>query len=444
MRYFLVHINPILHHTTYNGRNYSEFEIYVVMALSVIGPQRPTELSKGLHIDKGTLTTVIRRLRDLALIDRRDIAGDERSYEVFLTAAGEDLVRHLARQRRDGLRALFDTMDGEEIAIAACGLEMLTAHLREREDEMMARAAKKPEKSTDWRKLSSPEDLAEYDAFGPWIYKVRAEADMPRRFRAYYREHADAHFLLKIPRDIERAAALPGWDLYKAVLAIHEDRMVLMSLEGELVSLTTVGWDEIVAINTLSNLLLGGWTLILRDGTRIEVDHSTVSADLLAQVTTFIRGKWLAGIPTVGRPDIPAVSIQEEHFFRYMLGQVRRSTPQPVLPIHFEPRDRWCRNENNRLRLTTGMMVIDAGGELAIVNRGPSSRPWYLTNYASNLVYVPFARLSSFSLLSPENDSKLRPHVLVLRADTAVIEQHCYVYPEAVVRALETRGVARV
>ena len=36
MRYFLVHINPILHRTTYRGRAYSEYEIIVVMAVSVV------------------------------------------------------------------------------------------------------------------------------------------------------------------------------------------------------------------------------------------------------------------------------------------------------------------------------------------------------------------------------------------------------------------------
>ena len=135
MRYFLAHINPILHRTQYGGRSYSELEIIVTMALNVVGPMRPGGLSRGLSIEKGTMTSVLRRLRDLRLIERSEISGDERSYLVALTPAGRDFIRHLEAQRRRGFERLFAAMPADEIAAAAKGVDLITGYLRKMEQD---------------------------------------------------------------------------------------------------------------------------------------------------------------------------------------------------------------------------------------------------------------------------------------------------------------------
>ena len=129
MRYFLVYVNPILHRTEYRGRSYLELEIIVCMALRTVGQMRPGGLSRGLRIEKGTLTSVIRRLGDLGLIERSHVPGDERGYTVRLTSEGEAFVRHLDAQRRNGFRKVFADMDPTEIDIAARGFELMTKHL---------------------------------------------------------------------------------------------------------------------------------------------------------------------------------------------------------------------------------------------------------------------------------------------------------------------------
>ncbi len=134
MRYFLVYVNPIIHRTEYRGRSYSELEIIVCMALSVVGPTRPGGLSRGLRIEKGSLTSVIRRLRELGLIERTAVVGDERGYRVSLTVAGDQLIEHLAEQRRQGFEELFATMDPGDAEAAAAGVDLLTTHLKRRDE----------------------------------------------------------------------------------------------------------------------------------------------------------------------------------------------------------------------------------------------------------------------------------------------------------------------
>ncbi len=128
MRYFMVHINPILHRSAYRGRNYSEYEIVVLMALS-FGPTRPVDLSRVLRIEKGTLTSLIRRLQRLDLIEKRAISGDERSYLVALTPDGTAFTRHLERQRHRQFELLFAAMDEEALGAAVRGFDLLSAYL---------------------------------------------------------------------------------------------------------------------------------------------------------------------------------------------------------------------------------------------------------------------------------------------------------------------------
>jgi len=135
MRYFIAHINPVLHRTRYGDRNFTEHEIIVTMALHVVGPARPSDLSRGLSVEKATMTSVLRRLRELQFIERRDIPGDERSYLVALAPAGRAFVRHLDEQRRRGFERLFGAMAPDAAAAAAKGLDLITGYLKKMEED---------------------------------------------------------------------------------------------------------------------------------------------------------------------------------------------------------------------------------------------------------------------------------------------------------------------
>jgi DNA-binding MarR family transcriptional regulator len=79
------------------------------------------------------MTSVLRRLRNLQLIERRDIPGDERSYLVAQTPAGRAFVQHLEEQRRRGFERLFGAMAPEDAAAAAKGVDLITGYLRKME-----------------------------------------------------------------------------------------------------------------------------------------------------------------------------------------------------------------------------------------------------------------------------------------------------------------------
>ena len=130
----------------------------------------------------------------------------------------------------------------------------------------------------DWRHTSSAEDLREYDAFGPWIYEIKAECDAPKRFRAACLRHLGARFLLKLPRNVDRRDVRPGMDLYVAVLAVHDHGVSLMRLDDESVVTQDLPWSEVAALESYKHLLDSRWTLLLRDGGDFGIGYSTVSS----------------------------------------------------------------------------------------------------------------------------------------------------------------------
>lgn len=83
----------------------------------------------------------------------------------------------------------------------------------------------------DWFAQATPEQIREYNAFGPWIYEIKHREDMPRCFLPWYNEVDKAPILLKVPVNRDRRDARPGQDLYRALVAVDPIRLVLLTLE---------------------------------------------------------------------------------------------------------------------------------------------------------------------------------------------------------------------
>ena len=180
---------------------------------------------------------------------------------------------------------------------------------------------------------------------------------------------------------------------------------------------------------------------MLRDGGAFGLDYNAVSSNLMDKVTEFVRSRWIrhGEAPRLVEPD-PVVTVAD-HYFRYQLGAKRRSGPQPVVPIHAEPRDRYCRDAANRRRLSTGVMFLDTPDELIIVNRGKPTRRFFEARYAGDCIFVPYAGLTSFALVRPPADRSTRFCELALRLDKQVVRQSCLVAPERVAARLAAHGV---
>jgi DNA-binding MarR family transcriptional regulator len=63
----------------------------VLEFLSVHNGITQKELAAGCHIEAGSLTSLLNRMEDQGMIERRMLNGDRRTSHVFLTSYGEEL-----------------------------------------------------------------------------------------------------------------------------------------------------------------------------------------------------------------------------------------------------------------------------------------------------------------------------------------------------------------
>ncbi len=301
---------------------------------------------------------------------------------------------------------------------------------------MAPRARRAPH--SDWRADADPDDLREYDAFGPWIDPVRTPIDMPRVFRPWYSELADAAFLLKIPKDIDRAQARPGQDLFAAVLAVGERGVCQLRLVGGTVTREDATWEQVVACCANTNLLLAEWSLLLSNGSALHVPHNSVGTALMAKVTAYVRAHIVAVPARPGEPDLPDVAVPQD-FSASKLAELKRTFPAPVVAIHVEPKNRLCRSGRFARRLSTGLMVVDTPEALVLVSGGEPTRSIFSANYATSVLIVPYSRLDSWAVMA----SSAGPDfvTLGLRAGDQLIEQPFLDRPAPVIDALNRRRV---
>ena len=161
----------------------------------------------------------------------------------------------------------------------------------------------------------------------------------------------------------------------------------------------------------------------------------------MGKVTDFVRSRWNSGdAPRASQPG-PVAAINGNLFFRNELNAKRASGPRPVEPIHVELPGRYCRDAANRIRLSTGVMFLDAPHELIVVSRGEPTRRFFNSTYAVNCVYVPYAGVTSYALVPPPTGRSSRFHQLRLRLGQQVIRQTCLVEPAPVLARLAARGL---
>jgi hypothetical protein len=288
-----------------------------------------------------------------------------------------------------------------------------------------------------WRAAADPDDLREYDRFGPWIDRVTEAMDMPRRFRPWWPELSAATYLLKVPRSYDRAQVRVGMDLYESVIAVFPDRLCFLRAEPSEIVRRDVARDEVVATVRHSNLLIGRWSLLLADGSAVAMEFNNVSHTTIAEVDRFLL-----------RPDGTSEPVRvsavrpTDHFFRSVVATLNAGSTEPVRPVHVEEPGRPCLTDRGRRRRSAGMMVLDSVYDLVIVDRDMPTKPRFRrANYASNVLRIPFRLMTGVEIRWAGESSPPTFSQLVITCGSQVITQPCLVRPDPVRELLTERGV---
>ncbi len=182
-------------------------------------------------------------------------------------------------------------------------------------------------------------ETAEYNAFGPWAYEISDRHPLPRLFAPYFTADDKAVMKIKIPREIERRNAKPGMDLYDYVVALYEDRILVLKREGDTVLEKQIPLEELKGVRIYQNLLKGGYTIFSARGS-ISFPFNSVSLDLFQKLTnlSFERVKTqcrdISSLPVTETAPESMLLINMLHDTEMKLPGVRVGAVQKSADVH--------------------------------------------------------------------------------------------------------------
>ena len=182
-------------------------------------------------------------------------------------------------------------------------------------------------------------ETAEYNAFGPWAYEISDRYPLPRLFAPYFTADDKAVMKIKIPREIERRNAEPGMDLYDYVVALYEDRLLVLKREGDTVLEKQIPLKEFKGVRIYQNLLKGGYTIFSARGS-ISFPFNSVSLDLFQKLTNLSlervkpQGRDISNLPVTETAPESMLLINMLHDVEMKLPGVRVGAVQKSADVH--------------------------------------------------------------------------------------------------------------
>lgn len=130
MPMFYAHINCIINRYKSDQYDLNESQIKIIMAVDHLGEMSPVQISKDLHIFKGSLTTMIRGLIAMGMLTRKDDPSDARKYYLSATNKARRLIGEKKIHDAKILDELFSSLPEADLEKACEGLLILAEYLK--------------------------------------------------------------------------------------------------------------------------------------------------------------------------------------------------------------------------------------------------------------------------------------------------------------------------
>lgn len=248
-----------------------------------------------------------------------------------------------------------------------------------------------------WYDAASPEQRREYDAFGPWVLEVTAEADRPPVFHDQKADFDGASLVIKFPIDRDRRDCRPGQVLYPAVWILRSDRFVRLRWDGHKVLRDECPLAEIAGVDRTTVLLRTDASVNLLDGRRWTQVFSTGSKSV---VDTFFD-RMLAPLKGADQSPLPATSRKvgalepDDAWYASVARAVQAADPDARVALFEEPGQPF-RDPKGRKRRSQGLLLVVTGREIQLHDRGVPGWKTSATQYAGRSVRIPRSRWEGF------------------------------------------------
>lgn len=261
---------------------------------------------------------------------------------------------------------------------------------------------------------------SEYDAFGPWIFEIEEEHEIPRLFRDCYNE-ADHIMLFKMPRSIERRNASPYMDLYDYLIGAYETHIHIYKRVGKRTAEYIINYNDIFAVKDIHALLKGELILFTHQGP-IVIGYNTVSEEIIMKFIKVIGEKISAGSRTLQMESLPVYYSQDESsldiLFFNLFDKVQEIYPRLNL-IAYQPKLNIQRTRRLRKKIAdtklalSGTAFFTNDNELIVMERNMPKGKRDKEEHEYSYLYIPFKKIRGASYSEFYSDQGL--YVMVLK-----------------------------
>lgn len=255
-------------------------------------------------------------------------------------------------------------------------------------------------------------DVAEYNAFGPWAYEISEKYPMPRLFAPYFTANDEAIMKIKIPREIERRNAAPGMDLYDFVIALYEDKVLILQRQKDEVKEYSILLKDFKGVRIYENMLKGGYTVFSAKGT-VSFPFNAVSIDLFRKFTKLLLDRLqdeecdISSLPVTQSVPESTLLINMLHDFRMELPDINVGAVQKSTEVHHKgatwdtiERLLWKEMNPEALHLYTKQYLI-------VLENGVFPNRVGMQEFGYTQTIIPLRRISNVEIKSSDEYSLL-------------------------------------
>lgn len=258
----------------------------------------------------------------------------------------------------------------------------------------------------------------EFDAFGPWVYEIGEEHELPPLFEKYKHLQDSALMMFKIPRHIERRNANPHMHLYDAVIGIFENHVLMLYRFGDSVKEQRVNNRDLQAIE-VTQALLSGKLKLYTDARIFTISYNTVSQHVITKAINIIRDQ--QNYPAYNSKLKPMnYSINTiEYLYVNLLNRLKQNEPDAEL-IAYQPNIQLSKKRGlpgvlqrkPDIRCTA---LVSNKKEIIIISRTSAFKKQSEVQYSYTYTYLPISKIKSVRRDVYNKDSDI--FALTLRTD---------------------------
>ena len=245
---------------------------------------------------------------------------------------------------------------------------------------------------------------------------------LPRLFAPYFTADDKAVIKIKIPREIERRNGKPGMDLYDYVVALYEDRILILKREDGTVLEKQIPLKEFKGVRIYQNLLKGGYTIFSARGS-ISFPFNSVSLDLFRKLTNLVlervksQVRDISSLPVTETAPESMLLINMLHDTEMKLPDIRVGAVQKSADVHRKgatqnmiERMLWGEMNPEALHLYTDQYLI-------VFENGVFPNHVGMQDFGYTQTIIPLDRIDGIEVAHSEEYSLLEESRLTLGQD---------------------------